>query len=88
MRRKMIFAALFAALAFVSCTNELDDSKVSEEIVKTVVLDASFEEVQIPGRATLGALSNGKMPFLWETGDQIKGYVNIKALNYGYVFYV
>ena len=82
MRRKMIFAALFAALAFVSCTNELDDSKVSEEIVKTVVLDASFEEVQISGRATLGALSNGKMPFLWNTGDQIKGYVNVKALNY------
>lgn len=82
MRRKMTFAALFAALAFVSCTNELDDSKVSEEIVKTVVLDASFEEVQIPGRATLGALSNGKMPFLWNTGDQIKGYVNVKALNY------
>ena len=84
MKRNLIFAALVAASVLAACTKEdAAQSVQSDKIVKTVTLTGTFEQnTQPQGKATLGSVSEGKMPLLWNTGDQIKGYINTKALAY------
>lgn len=84
MKRNLIFAALVAASVLAACTKEdAAQSVQSDKIVKTVTLTGTFEQnTQPQGKATLGSVSDGKMPLLWNTGDQIKGYINTKALAY------
>ena len=84
MKRNLIFAALVAASVLAACTKEDTAKSVqSDKIVKTVTLTGTFEQnTQPQGKATLGPVSEGKMPLLWNVGDQIKGYINTKALTY------
>ena len=84
MKRNLIFAALVAASVLAACTKEdVAQSVQSDKIVKTVTLTGTFEQnTQPQGKATLGSVSEGKMPLLWNVGDKVAGYIGtVKMAN-------
>lgn len=81
MKKIFMFAAIAAAL--LSCAkdnsfNQSNDEASSDKVIRTVDLTASYEET-LDSKASLGAVSGGKVAFLWNTGDLIKAYINTTA---------
>lgn len=81
MKKIFMFAAIAAAL--LSCAkdnsfNQSNDEASSDKVIRTVDLTASYEETP-DSKASLGAVSGGKVAFLWNTGDLIKAYINTTA---------